>query len=139
MIVHILPGRIRLRHGGPLSTDQLDALGRRIRAIAPSATLTQTGKTASILVEFAERERTGAVVALLEPRARVRSTGPAGPGRSRFGWPSMTVVKRGMIGSLLGSLGLVALRREGGHALAGGVFLLFLSRHLWVYRKRLVK
>lgn len=139
MIAHVLPGRIRLRHAALLSRDELDQLVRLIREIAPSATLTHSPRSGSTLVVFAEHDRTGELLALIQPAS------PHQPGRSavscrpRLRWPSMTMVKRGMTGSLAASLTLLALRREGGHALAGSLFLLCLSRHLWVYRKRLVK
>jgi hypothetical protein len=51
----------------------------------------------------------------------------------------MGQIKRGMSASLLTSLGLAVMRREGGHAMMGGVFLGLLARHLWVYRKRFWK
>jgi hypothetical protein len=47
--------------------------------------------------------------------------------------------KTGMMVSLLTSLGLLVLRREGNHAAIGGIFLGFLGRHLWVYRKKIWK
>ncbi|WP_028318083.1 hypothetical protein [Desulfobulbus elongatus] len=150
MIVHALPGRIRLRHAAPPSRNELDALGLCVRAVAPSARLTHMPSSGSTLVEFTEHGLTDAVLSLLQGPscgctapdrpAAVRSAPAAGSASARvFRWPSMSVVKRGMTGSLLVSLGLAALRREGGHGLTGGIFLVFLSRHLWVYRKRLLK
>ncbi|MDZ7641757.1 MAG: hypothetical protein U5J62_07035 [Desulfurivibrio sp.] len=44
----------------------------------------------------------------------------------------MGTIKRGMAASLVAALILVALDREKGHALMGGLFLGLLSRHLWV-------
>lgn len=139
MIAHVLPGRIRLRHAAPLTKDELAMLSQRIREIAPSVSLTHTPQSGSTLVTFAEHHRTPAVLALIQPVAPHKPCRVAASCRPRLRWPSMTMVKRGMTGSLAASLGLLALRREGGHALAGGLFLVFLSRHLWVYRKRLVK
>lgn len=139
MIAHVLPGRIRLRHAIPVSRDELDQLDQRIREIAPSATLTHSPRSGSTLVVFAEHDRTGELLALIGPASSHQPVRSALACRPRFRWPSMTMVKRGMTGSLAASLGLLALRREGGHALAGSLFLLCLSRHLWVYRRRLVK
>jgi hypothetical protein len=41
--------------------------------------------------------------------------------------------------SLVVSLGLLVARRESGHAVAGGIFLGLLTRHLLVYRQRIWK
>jgi hypothetical protein len=139
MIAHVLPGRIRLRHASPLSQDQLDALSQRIRGIAPSVALTHTPQSGSTLVAFTEYDRTKEVLTLIQPLSLQKTRRSSAVCHTRLRWPSMTVVKRGMSGSLIASLGLVALRREGGHALTGGLFLVFLSPHLWVYRKRLAK
>lgn len=139
MIAHVLPGRIRLRHTAPVSRDEFDQLGQRIREIVPSATLSHNPKSGSTLVVFAEHDRTGELLALIQPVSPHPPVSSALACLPRLRWPSMTMVKRGMTGSLAASLGLLALRREGGHALAGSLFLLCLSRHLWVYRRRLVK
>ncbi len=139
MIAHVLPGRIRLRHTAPVSRDELDHIGQCIREIAPSATLSHNLQSGRTLVVFAEHDRTGELLARIQTALPHQPVSSALACRPRLRWPSMTMIKRGMTGSLAASLGLLALRREGGHALTGSLFLLCLSRHLWVYRKRLVK
>ncbi|HSV28044.1 MAG TPA: hypothetical protein VLL76_00755, partial [Candidatus Omnitrophota bacterium] len=67
MIAHVLPGRIRLRHTAPVSRDELDQLGQRIREIAPSATLSNNPQSGSTLVVFAEHDRTGELLTLIRP------------------------------------------------------------------------
>jgi hypothetical protein len=139
MIVHALPGRIRLRHSQPPGSEELAQLLRQVGAIAPSATLSHSSRSGTTLVEFTEQGRSGEVLALLQTGQCNRAAIAPKRQGTLCCWPSMTAVKRGMTGSLLATLGLAALRREGGHIIAGGIFLACLSRHLWVYRRRLWK
>ena len=140
MISHAIPGRIRLRHPAPLSPAALAELTERVRAVAPSAVLEYNPQARSTLVLFAERELSARVLTLF-PRGDGASPRPARAAIALPGlrWPRMRQVKRGMTVSLLASLGLLAARREGGHAAMGGIFLGLLARHLWVYRQRIWK
>lgn len=138
MITHAIPGRIRLRHGTLQPQEALDELMEKIRALAPSATLDYSSCSGASLIRFEETEASDEIVRMLGGKAEKPASGCAvGGGVMR--WPSMRTVKRGMALSLAGSMGLLALRREGGHALLGGIFLTMLTRHVWVYRKRLWK
>ncbi|WP_310601400.1 hypothetical protein [Desulfobulbus sp.] len=139
MITHALPGRIRLRHSRPPGSEELAQLLRQIGAVAPSATLSHSPRSGTTLIEFTEQTCSGEVLALLQAGSCDRAASAPKRQNGLCCWPSMTAVKRGMTGSLLATLGLAALRREGGHILAGGIFLACLSRHLWVYRRRLWK
>ena len=47
------------------------------------------------------------------------------------------VVNRGMLFTLAASLGLAAVGRTGGHVVAGGVFLVCNTLHLYFFRNRL--
>jgi len=137
MITHAIPGRIRFRHGTPMTEERLEQLVKGILDLAPSATVERNSGTGSILIRFLENEAGPAIQELLGAGG-----GPVGancPGRNVLAWPPMKQIKRGMALSLAASLGFLAARREGGHALLGGVFLGLLARHAWVYRKRLWK
>lgn len=140
MISHAIPGRIRLRHPSPLSQADLDALAQRIRELAPSAVLEHDPRTLGTLILFQEKD---AGPGLEDMLGAVRERVPAGACAARdwsvSNWLTMRRVKRGMAVSLAASLALLAARREDGHALAGGIFLGLLGRHVWVYRKRLWK
>jgi hypothetical protein len=138
MIAHVLPGRIRLRHPA-LSQERMDTLKRCIRALAPSAELTHSCQNRSTLIVFTEKNQTQHVLAFLDSTEKKPLMVASPPDRRRLRWSSASFVKRGMAGSLLATVGLIAFRRDNGHALAGGIFLVFLSRHLWVHRKRLLK
>jgi hypothetical protein len=137
MITHAIPGRIRLRHPSSPTQDALDELMARIRALAPSATIEHSQRSGASLIRFDETEVSGDIVRMLGGKADSGKTPRVGCAVLR--WPSMGTIKRGMSFSLVGSLGLLAARREGGHALLGGIFLTLLARHVWVYRKRLWK
>lgn len=140
MISHAIPGRIRLRHTSPLSRTDLDDLALRIRELAPSAVLEHDPRTLGTLILFQEKEAGARLADMLgagQERGTVPACAPRDWGVSR--WLTMRRVKRGMAVSLAASLTLLAARREGGHALAGGIFLSLLGRHVWVYRKRLWK
>ena len=149
-ISHTIPGRIRLRHTLPLSATALGELTALVRSVAPSAELQHSPQTCGTLVLFKEVAKSAEVVALLKERETpsqkpVHQIRPAHHRHRRHGhninplggWPKMGSIKRGMAASLAASLLLVALDRERGHAMLGGLFLGLLSRHLWVYRKRL--
>jgi hypothetical protein len=140
MISHAIPGRIRLRHTSPLSQTDIDDLALRIRELAPSAVLEHDPRTLGTLILFEEKEA-GSGIADLVGAGQERAAAPACTPRdwSVSRWLTMRRVKRGMAVSLTASLALLAARREDGHALAGGVFLALLGRHVWVYRKRLWK
>lgn len=135
MISHSIPGRLRLRHVAPLSGASLEELTARVRAVAPSAMLHYTPQTKSTLIIFEETGLNSKMLALFA--SEEKTPPPAKP--PLLCWPAMGQIKRGMSASLLTSLGLAVVRREGGHAMMGGVFLGLLARHLWVYRKRLWK
>lgn len=135
MITHAIPGRIRFRHGTAMTEERLEQLVKGIRDLAPSATVERNPGTGSILIRFLENEAGPAILELLGAGPAVANC----PGRGVLAWPPMKQIKRGMALSLAASLGLLAARREGGHALLGGVFLGLLARHAWVYRKRLWK
>lgn len=147
MIVHAIPGRLRLRHAQALTEPALESLAERIRAVAPSAVVEHTPATRGTLVRYEEKDRAPELMALLAepadlagvmPTSQRRSCGPSSR-KGALRWPAMRQIKQGMALSLGASLGLAAMRRERGHAVAGGVFLGLLARHLWVYRRRLWK
>ncbi len=140
MISHAIPGRIRLRHTSPLSQTDIDDLALRIRELAPSAVLEHDPRTLGTLILFEEKEASSGIADLVgtgQERTAAPACTPLDWSVSR--WLTMRRVKRGMAVSLTASLALLAARREDGHALAGGVFLALLGRHVWVYRKRLWK
>lgn len=139
MKIHVLPGRIRLRPETTLDLGDREFLGDQLRTIIPSAMLEHSAASGSILIRFEEKELTDTVLALLKSKKipvsyRKKPSSPA-----VWRWPSQTVVKRAMAGSLLASLLLATLDREKAHVFTGSVFLAFLSRHLFVYRRRLLK
>lgn len=140
MISHAIPGRIRLRHTSPLSQADLDDLALRIREFAPSAVLEHDPRTLGTLVLFEEKEVSSRLEGMLGAgQERVAQVACAPRDWTFSRWLTMRRVKRGMAVSLAAAMAMLAVRREGGHALAGGVFLSLLGRHVWVYRKRLWK
>jgi hypothetical protein len=138
-ISHTLPGRIRLRHAASLSTASLEALTARVRSVAPSAMLTHNPGSRGTLILFDEKDASSRVVALFLPTGRALRRDSGLVGLPRLSWPHMRQIKRGMTVSLVVSLGLLVARRESGHAVAGGIFLGLLTRHLLVYRQRIWK
>jgi hypothetical protein len=137
MSVHVLPGRIRLRPSAPLNDHAMQVISVHICTIDPSAELVYSAVSGSVLITFRKKERTADILALL----RLQTAEPVPKRRNvktiiRY-LPSSTV-KKGMMAALLTSLGLIAMGKERGHVLSGGLFLLLLSRHLWVYRRRLL-
>ena len=138
MITHAIPGRIRFRHGSSLPESRLDELIQGIRDLAPSSTIEINPGTGSILIRFPEKAAGPAILKLLETQAGAAQP-PARQGRKGPAWPHMRHIKRGLAVSLAASLGLLAVRRDAGHAVMGGVFLGLLARHVWVYRKRMWK
>ncbi|MFN2355331.1 MAG: hypothetical protein ABR512_12500 [Desulfopila sp.] len=139
MISHVLPGRIRLRHAAPLSPESLAELTLQIQSVVPSGMLNHNPQTGSTLILFAEKELTSQVLSLFPTEKKALCPVSGSVSLPALRWPHMRHIKRGMTVSLLTSLGLLVLRREGSHAAIGGVFLSFLGRHLWVYRKRIWK
>lgn len=139
MITHSIPGRIRVRHAAPLTADALDVLISDIRKAAPSARVEHNPETCGTLILFEEKEASSAIEQLCGGRAAAAPAGDCPMRHLKIPWPSMRAVKRGMSVSLLASMGLLALNREGGHALFGSIFLACLTRHVWVYRRRLIQ
>ncbi len=140
MITHSIPGRIRVRHAAPLTEDALNTLTSDIRKLAPSARVEHNPETCGTLIVFDEKDASPAVVELCGGREDTAAPAGGCPMQQlKIPWPSMRVVKRGMSASLLASMGLLALNREGAHALFGSVFLACLARHAWVYRRRLIQ
>lgn len=140
MISHAIPGRIRLRHPASLSSVDLAELAVRVRDVAPSAVLEYNPQARSTLVLFQEKELSSRVLALF-PGKDQASLCPAGGSSClpAVRWPPMRQIKRGMTVSLFASLGLLAARQKDSHGVMGAVFLGLLSRHLWVYRKKIWK
>lgn len=140
MISHAIPGRIRLRHAASLSPAALAELTARVRNVAPSAVLEHNPQARSTLVLFQEKDLNPRVLALFSSKDQASPC----PARGSIclpalHWPHMRQIKRGMTVSLLASLGLLAARQKDGHGVLGAVFLGLLSRHLWVYRKKIWK
>lgn len=144
MITSQVPGRIRLRPASPLAAQTVERLLEAIRLHAPSATLQTAPASGSMLLTFQERQATPAVAAVIRDMSpawtpKQNQTLARKNAQSTFALPSMRTVKRGMVVSLGASLALVAAGSERGHAIAGGVFTALLARHVWVYRRRLLK
>jgi hypothetical protein len=139
MISHVLPGRIRLRHAAPITPESLAELTAQVQSVVPSGLLNHNPQTRSTLILFEEKDLTSQVLALFPPGLKAVCPVSKPVGLHALRWPHMRQVKRGMTLSLLTSLGLLVMRREGSHAAIGGIFLGFLGRHLWVYRKRIWK
>lgn len=139
MISHAIPGRIRLRHTAPLSPASLAELTLRVQSVVPSGVLNHNPQTCGTLILFEEKELTSQVLALFPAEMNAFCPVSRPVNLPALHWPHMRQIKRGMMVSLLTSLGLLVLRREGNHAAIGGIFLGFLGRHLWVYRKRIWK
>lgn len=138
MISHAIPGRIRLRHPASLSPVDLAELTARVRAVAPSAVLEYNPQARSTLVLFKEKDMNSRVLALFPKKDQATPCPVRGSiCIPALRWPQMRQIKRGMTVSLLASLGLLAARQKDGHGVMGAVFLGLLSRHLWVYRKKI--
>ncbi len=137
MSIHVLPGRIRLRPSVLLDDQVITIITERIRRIVPTVKLVHSAASGSLLITFEEKALTANVLALLGPWPEQEVRRRTARSNLRY-LPSSRTAKRGMAAALLAALGLVAMGRETGHGLSGGLFLLFLSRHLWIYRRRLL-
>lgn len=136
MIVSNLPGRVRVRFPRPLTEEEAAMVAQAVKDLDPAAELDFGRRNASLLARCRKDAETGqALCELLNAHvARCSSMAASKPKPPET--ISMATVKKGMTLGLGGSLALLAMRSERGHAIAGGVFLGFLARHLWVYRKR---
>lgn len=136
MIVSVLPGRVRLRLPAGEQKDKTGTLRAELARTAAEVRVGHNPRSGGLLVTWKPGpKRDAAVMRILESHV------PAGrqPSQAPLCMPSMKTVKKGMSVSLAAALLALACRSERAHMWAGGMFAVFLSRHLYVYRKRLFK
>ncbi len=137
MYASILPGRIRLRLEPGFSPARLDELRAALGKAAAGLVMTHNPRSGGLLLTYPPGpKRDLAVRRVLDAHLEQGAT-PRPP--LALKWPGMRVVKQGMAASLGLAVVSLAFRSERAHAVAGGVFLAGLARHLYVYRKRLFK
>jgi hypothetical protein len=133
MLRSVLPGRIRARLPIELPEDKLAAL--RAALEKAGASMVHNPRSGGLLVTWNPGpKRDQAVRKALDAQVKPGAACP-----TKAGWPTMKTVKQGMAVSLGVALAALAVRSERAHMWAGGAFAALLSRHLYVYRKRLFK
>lgn len=154
-IVSSVPGRLRLRDPALRRPRLLEQLAAALAAVDGVLSTAANAKAGSIVLiydaaEISQREigataeaLAAAVLAPKPPAEPHRGAEP--PSRPSPGVaPSLRVrvnrqAKRGMLGSLLVSLALAAGGLKRWHAWSGGAFLVFLTIHLAVHRRHLLR
>lgn len=145
LIVSSLPGRIRLRDAGLRDARRLEELHRLLAVYRGVVGIEMNSKAGSVVVRYdlAQVEQMR-IVTRIEAAARrvLGSERPAPPAPGSGGTLRVKInrqAKRGMLGSLAVSLLLAAAGRKHWHALSGGLFVVFLTAHLWVHRRHLLR
>ena len=135
MLQSVLPGRIRARLPLNVPQDEVDSLGAALEKAASGSTVQYNPRSGSLLVTWTPGpKRDAAVLKALSARVKTAAACP-----TKTGWPPMKTVKQGMALSLGVALTALAFKSERVHIWAGGAFAALLSRHLYMYRKRLFK
>lgn len=137
MYASILPGRIRARLEPGFPQARLEELRAALSKAAAGLVLTHNPRSGAILVTYPPGPKRDLAVRRVLDAHLEQGAPPKAPLCVK--WPSMRVVKQGMAAGLGLAMVSLAFRGERVHALAGGVFLAGLARHLYVYRKRLFK
>jgi len=152
MLESVLPGRIRARLPQNLPAETLDVIRAALDKAAAGSRMEYNPRSGGLLVIWQPGpKRDVAVLKVVEahmaPEA-ASATGPLSAGIARVSepangvnipWPTMKTVKQGMAVSLGAALVALAFKSERAHIWAGGAFAALLSRHLYVYRKRVFK
>ena len=152
MFDSVLPGRIRARLPQGVDARTQDGIRTALGKAASGACMTYNPRSGGLLVTWPPGpKRDAAVLRVIEAHVKKdvsETAGPAWAGLARVSemaqgvkipWPAMRTVKQGMAVSLGAALVALAFKSERTHIWAGGAFAALLSRHLYVYRKRLFK
>ncbi|MBI4806854.1 MAG: hypothetical protein HY795_16685 [Desulfovibrio sp.] len=135
MLRSVLPGRIRAHLGAGMPMEEIDSLQASLEKAAPGAQIHYNPRSGGLLVTWKPGVKRDAAV-LKAVEAHFKSAPSCSP---KLTWPTMKTVKQGMALSLGVALTSLAFRSERVHMWAGGAFAALLSRHLYVYRKRIFK
>lgn len=152
MLESVLPGRIRARLPLGLPSETQDAIRAALDKAAAGSCMEYNPRSGGLLVTWQPGpKRDVAVLKVVEAHMSPEAASAAGPicsGMARVSelakgvnipWPTMKTVKQGMAISLGAALVALAFKSERAHIWAGGAFTALLSRHLYVYRKRVFK
>ena len=131
----VLPGRIRARLSANMPQEEVGSLQASLEKAAAGSRMEYNPRSGGLLVTWTPGPKRDAAVAKVV-QAHVK---PAAACPTKLGWPAMKTVKQGMALSLGVAFTALAFRSERAHIWAGGAFAALLSRHLYVYRKRLFK
>lgn len=135
MLRSVLPGRIRAYLCASIPQEQIDSLRASLEKAAPGAHMQYNPRSGGLLVTWKPGSKRDAAVLMVIEAQRVSV-----PSCSvKLTWTTMKTVKQGMALSLGVALTALAFRSERVHMWAGGAFAALLSRHLYVYRKRILK
>ena len=139
MFTSILPGRVRARLPLDMPESKLEDFRAALAGAALEMKARHNPRSAGLLVTWKPGpRRDAAVMRVLRSRVPASAKG-ASATPSAVTMPSMKTVNKGMAASLGVALMALAFRSGRAHMWAGGVFALFLGRHLYVYRRRLFK
>jgi len=152
MLQSVLPGRIRARLPQGLPAETLDVIRASLDKAAAGSHMEYNPRSGGLLVTWQPGpKRDVAVLKVVEAHMTPETASAPGPlsaGIARVSeladgvkipWPTMKTVKQGMAVSLGAALVALAFKSERAHIWAGGAFAALLSRHLYVYRKRVFK
>jgi len=152
MLESVLPGRIRARLPQGLPAETLNDIRASLDKAAAGSCMEYNPRSGGLLVSWQPGpKRDVAVLKVVE--AHMTPEAASAPGSISAGiarvselangmnipWPAMKTVKQGMAVSLGAALVALAFKSERAHMWAGGAFAALLSRHLYVYRKRVFK
>ncbi len=141
-VTSFLDGRVRLRHPALKQPSNAEQVRGLLASLPGMLSVTANSRTGSLLLEYDPAqisredllELAGQWESFMREEARELSV-PRKPRISRAA--AMRFTNRGMLATLAASLAFGLAGRDRGHAVAGGLFLLFNIAHLYAYRKSL--
>jgi hypothetical protein len=115
--------------------EKIDSLQASLEKAAPGSRIQYNPRSGGLLVTWKPgAKRDAAVLKVVEVQSKSVPSNSA-----KLTWPTMKTVKQGMALGLGVALTALVFRSERVHMWAGGAFAALLSRHLYVYRKRIFK